>query len=92
MLDPGLDPMYDVESYDDTLFTEHLRVRVYERMWSDGKYEYIYYLAAGHTSGPLNAMRNTYDERQDEQHIHDLIEEWSDDNPMYNFVHDCLEA
>ena len=68
--------MYDdVEEMERVFFTEHLGVRVFETVWSDGQYEYEYY--NGVMGVPVPSLGGThYHERQDEERVHELIEEW----------------
>ena len=65
--------MYDdVEEMGRALFTEHLGVRVVETVWSDGKYEYEYFTP----EKPVWSLGGTYCDRQEEEYVHEMIEEW----------------
>ena len=67
--------MEDVDELERVFFTEHLGVRVFETVWSDGQYSYEYY--TGVMGVPVPSLGGTYyHERQDEEHVHEMIEEW----------------
>ena len=65
-----------IDEVERVFFTEHLGVRVFETVWSDGQYSYEYY--TGVVMGRLvPSLGGTYyHERQDEERVHEMIEEW----------------
>ena len=66
--------MEDVDELERVFFTEHLGVRVFETVWSDGQYSYEYY--NGVMGVPVPSLGGTDYGRQEEERVHEMIEEW----------------